>query len=127
MTIYCIGNLLIKEDSLPLQLLPKLQKEFPDIFCFEMDPTENFIPEEGSILIDTVQAIKNITVFSSLEKFADASHVSAHDYDLLLHLKLLKKIGKVSRITIIGIPYHMHIKHALRRLIPLMRSLLLRN
>lgn len=104
MNVYIIGNILVKEDSLPIRYLPGLRKIFPDIAFEEVDPTENFIPEEGSVIIDTVQGITNVTLFHSLDVFEKTTRISPHEYDLLLHLQLLKKLHKISRVTIIGVP-----------------------
>ncbi len=121
--IYCLGNTLFEQDSLPVRLMPDLKRSFPDMSFESVDPTENFIPEDKSILIDTVEGIKEITVFPTLEKFEDSARVSVHDYDLLLHLKLLKKINILPHITIIGIPSNLSIKLVLKPLIFLIPTL----
>lgn len=104
MKIYLIGNTSVSEDSLPFKLKPFLEKQFPGITFIDTDPNENFIPEENSIIIDTVHGISEITVFNSLNDFTSNKKISPHDYDLLLHLQLLIKLRKLSRITIIGLP-----------------------
>lgn len=105
MKIYLIGNPLIPEDSLPLQLEPILKVEFPHIEIIEADPNENFIPEDGSIIIDTVKGIKDIAWFSSPSDFVETKSVTAHDYDLGFHLYLLRKLKKIHGVNILGIPY----------------------
>ncbi len=70
----------------------------------DIDPTENFLPKEGSVIIDTVVGLNEVTLFKSLNDFVDSPAVSVHDYDLLLHLKLLKKLGKIQDVVILGIP-----------------------
>lgn len=104
MKVYGLGNPLVAKDSLPLRLLPQLRKLLPNIEFIETDPTENFIPENNSIIVDTVVGIKKITVFNSIDEFETFHSVTAHDYDLSLHLQLLKKLGKLNKIKIIGIP-----------------------
>jgi Ni,Fe-hydrogenase maturation factor len=104
MKAYIVGNPLVKEDSLPIVLLPKLRKALPDIAFEEADPNENFVPEEGSIIIDTVQGIKEVTLFETLDVFEQTTSVSPHDYDLLLHLQLLKKLHKITSVHILGVP-----------------------
>ena len=104
MKVYIVGNPLVKVDSLPFKLLPKLRKEFPEVRFEEADPTENFIPENDSIIIDTVVGIDHVRLFTDLDEFAQFHSVSAHDYDLSLHLQLLKKLGKITSVSILGIP-----------------------
>lgn len=104
MKIYLIGNPLVNEDNLPLRLKPDLEAAFPKVEFIEADPNENFLPEDNSIIIDTVHGLKEVTIFNSLDDFADHPLISPHDYDLFFHLKLLIKLGKVKKLTLIGIP-----------------------
>ena len=105
MKIYVVGNPLISGDTVPLKLLPRLRKEHPGIRFEEADPNENFIPEEGSIIIDTVKGIERVTRFDSLDAFGQIRSVSPHDYDLGLHLRLLQKLHKITSVKIIGVPW----------------------
>lgn len=107
MKIYIFGNPLVKEDSLPLKLLPDLVKRFPQITFQIADPNENF-PSEGEkdlIILDTVINIKE-PLLLDLGNFDNqkGTPISPHDYDLLMHLLLLKKLKKINRVKIIGIP-----------------------
>jgi hypothetical protein len=85
-------------------MAPKLQKEFPHYTIEEADPNENFIPEEGSIIIDTVEGIKEVTWFDTLDAFVQTRSVSPHDYDLGFHLLFLQKLHKISSVRILGVP-----------------------
>jgi len=106
MKIYVLGNPLVKEDSLPLLIVPKLKKAFPNIDFQTVDPNENFPPEgeKNLIILDTVLGIKK-QVLLDLDDF-DAikkTPISPHDYDLLFHLLLLKKIKRLEKVLIIGV------------------------
>jgi len=107
MRIYVLGNPLVHEDSIPLRILPKLKKRFPKIEFVVTDPNENFPPKEETnlVILDTVKGIKKPRLFN-LDRFVinKKTPISPHDYDLLLHLLLLKKIKKIESVTIIGIP-----------------------
>ncbi len=107
MKVYLVGNMLVKEDSLPIRLLPKLRMAFPHIVFEEVDPNENFIPEEGSVIMDTVYGITKPRWFTSIDDFEQTKSVSPHDYDLAFHLKLLVKLKKISHVRILGIPMGM--------------------
>lgn len=104
MKVYVIGNPLVKDDSLPFKFLPKLKKTFPKLDFIEADPNENFVPEDGSIIIDTVQGIDDVRWFDSLDEFAMTRSVSPHDYDLGFHLRMLLKLKKIKNVKIIGLP-----------------------
>lgn len=104
MTIYLIGNILVDEDAVPLKLKKALQGAFPKLSIIEIDPTEEFVPEAHSLIIDTVQGIDQVKLFRSLDQFLDHPLISVHDYDLLLHLQLLKKRRAIDDVCILGIP-----------------------
>lgn len=107
MTIFIIGNPLVPNDNLPIKWKARLEKIFPEI-KFEMaDVNENFprMGERNIVVLDTVINIKEPMIFN-LDDFKKTkkSPASLHDYDLLLHLLLLKKLKKIETVKIIGIP-----------------------
>ena len=104
MTVFVFGNAALEQDSLPLRILPELQKKFPQIEFRALDPNEEWDVPEEMIVIDTVMGIKDITVFDSLEQFSAAPRVSLHDFDAYANLRLLSKLGKLKKIKIIGVP-----------------------
>lgn len=108
MKIYIFGNPLIKEDSVSLLTLHFLRKKFPLVNFITVDPNENFPPQGESdlIILDVVKGVQKVMLldYSDLAS-VEKSPVSPHDYDLLLHLLLLKKMGKINEVKIIGIPY----------------------
>ena len=116
MKIYVFGNPLVAEDSLPIHILPQLQKQFPDIDFVVVDPNENFPPEgeRDLIILDVVKGISEVMLldYSDLAKI-EKSPISPHDYDLLLHLLLLKKMGKINKVKIIGTPQTSYDKKAI--------------
>src|SRR3989344_8082451 len=104
MKIYVFGNPLVKEDSLPLKILPKLKKIFSQIKFKVVDPNENFPPrnEKKLIVLDTVQGLKQpkIIKLTDLQELKKTPN-STHDYDLGMHLLLLKKLKKIKSVKII--------------------------
>ena len=108
MKIYVFGNPLVKEDGLPIKILPALKKSFPKIEFIAADPNENF-PAKGEkniIILDTVKGLNKprLLGFGELENIANTP-VSPHDYDLMFHLQILQKLRKIDKIKIIGIPF----------------------
>ncbi len=118
--ILVFGNPDLEMDSLPLRILPKLKKEFPDIDFEVRDPNEELFDGDvytGVItIVDTVLGIKDIEVFDNLEKFASAPNVSMHDFDALANLRFLQKLGKIDRVEIIGVPPGMNKKEAIKKI-----------
>jgi hypothetical protein len=104
MKIYIVGNSMVQEDSLPYALLPILRKRFPRVIFEEADPNENFVPEEGSIILDSVVDIEDVRFFDNLDAFIVTRSISPHDYDLGFHLQLLRKMHRITSIAILGLP-----------------------
>lgn len=122
MKIYVVGNLLVNQDNIPLKILPRLKHAFPKITFMEIDPTEEFIPEKGSIIFDTVVGINKVTVFDNIDDFEKSPLISPHDYDLRMHIKLLMKLGKISNVVIIGVPQNLEMKQITNQLIIILKS-----
>ncbi len=128
-TIYVFGNPFVPQDSLPLQLIDQLKQKFPKINFQVVDPNENFPPEgeKNLVIIDTVIGIKKLMILD-LNDFNDnkKTPISPHDYDLLFHLLLLKKMKKIHSVKIIGIPIQCD-RTKLVRLLNLIQNLLNRS
>jgi hypothetical protein len=115
MIVYVFGNPDLPADSLPLRILPELEKKFPQVQFVVKDPNEEWdVPEELTV-IDTVEGIKDVTVFHDLTKFAAAPRVTMHDFDALANLRYLQKLGKIKKVTIIGIPSSVPENEALQK------------
>jgi len=104
MIIFVFGNEDLKEDSLPLRILPELQKKFPKIQFKIKDPNEEWEVSEELVILDTAVGIKEVTVFGDLKKFSKAPNIGMHDFDALTNLRYLQKLGKIKKIKIIGVP-----------------------
>jgi hypothetical protein len=119
MTIYLVGNAAVEDDSSPLRLKSHIIKSFPGTTVIECDPAESFVPADGSIIIDTVKGLKKPRIFDSLADFESESHVSVHDYGLLLNLKLLLKLGKIRNVSILGLPQNFNPEKDINRILKL--------
>jgi Ni,Fe-hydrogenase maturation factor len=111
--IYVLGNSLVKEDSLPVRLLPLLKKEFPNIEFIEFEPTEDFPKEKKLVILDTVINAKEVCLISDIDKIISERVVSLHDFDLGYNLKLMKKFSMIDTIKIIGLPPNIKEKEAI--------------
>ena len=89
---------------MPLKLLPCLRKKFPLIDFIELDPTETLPEEERFIILDTVINTDKVVLLNDIDKLAMQPNYSLHDFDLGFSLKLMKKLGRIKDVTIIGIP-----------------------
>lgn len=65
-----------------------------------------FVDEEEVVIMDVVEGIDKVTVITEedLDKLVLPPRSSAHEYDLGFQLRYLKKLGKIHRVKIIGLP-----------------------
>lgn len=103
MNIYCFGNLLLKEDKTALDLIPILQKKFPEINFIEKDSEEGF-DKKDVVIMDVVKGINKVTLIEDPEIITNKIY-SVHDFDLGFNLVLGKKMGKITSIKLIALPY----------------------
>lgn len=104
-TAYVYGNADLEIDSLPIRIIPQLSRLRPDWHFAFRDPLDEWADVPNPlVIIDTVRGLDAVQVFSDLTPFADAPRVSLHDLDLLAHLQLLQKLGKLKTLTLIGVP-----------------------
>ena len=121
--ISLFGNPLIEKDSLPLKILSKLRKRFPDIEFVVEDPTETLNPpQEEWWIIDSAEGIDEVKLIEDISKFETSKSASVHDYDLAFELNLLKKLGKLPKLIIIAIPFDMSEKEAFTKISKLLRK-----
>lgn len=105
MTVFIFGNPNITADSLPVKILPELQKRFPAISFQRKDPSEDFELSEITIIIDVVLGLKKPRIFNSIDEFIAPPRLTLHDFDLYSHLQFLKKLHKLPKnLKIIGLP-----------------------
>ena len=125
MKILVFGNPLVKKDSLPLKLLNKLRKKFPDIEFKEFDAVEDLEKEgEELTIIDSVEGIEEVMLIKNIDSIKTSKIYSMHDFDLGYMLKILKNMNKIKKIRIFGIPMGMKQEEALNQLIKLIKSTL---
>ena len=105
MKVLVFGNPLLENDSLPLRLLPELRERFPEIEFKEIEPTEDLDAEgRDLVILDSVEGIDDVVEIDSIERLHANRVCSMHDFDLGYNLKLLKKIGRIDSVRIIGVP-----------------------
>lgn len=103
--VYLFGNPLLPFDSLPLRLAPRLQAALPEFEFIVADPNENLKPVDKELLIiDTIEGINEVMIIDDIDKIKTESIYTLHDFDLGFNLKLLKKIGELEKVKIIGVP-----------------------
>lgn len=107
-TVYVFGNEDVTEDNHPFLLCEKLSSDFPELDFVKIAPNADlpFADQEKVIIFDTIQGISTIRIFheQDLKHLVLSPRTSVHDFDLGFQLKFLMKIGKLTHITLIGLP-----------------------
>lgn len=115
MRIYVFGNPDFEGDNQVYNIVKIIKKKFPVLEFVEIIPGEDFpLSDKGCItLIDTVEGLDKVEVLdeNKIDKLVLIKSVSVHDWDLGFQLKYLKKLGKLKKIRIIGIPKHKNIDY----------------
>lgn len=126
MKVYVFGNKDVGGDVVALEAANKLEGEVKDVEFVVVNPNEDlpFAEENGVVIMDAVHGIEKITLIdeSDLDRLKTDNSVSVHDYDLGFQLKYLKKLGKLKKISIIGLPQnreidYLRIQSILRKLV----------
>lgn len=115
MKILIFGNPLVPEDSLAINLIPKLKEFFPQHEFIHLDPTEN-IDQYGKelFIIDVVHGINEPIIITNPNRLSTQKITSMHDFDLAYNLKLLLQANKINSVKILGLPYDMSEEEALK-------------
>ena len=114
-SVSVFGNPDLHMDSVPVQLVPKLRRQFPDIRFVVEDPNEIDLPKHGKwVILDTVRGLENVS-WLSVDDIARSRNagMTAHDYDLSTLLLLAKKLDASFEPNILGVPFGMSEERAL--------------
>jgi Ni,Fe-hydrogenase maturation factor len=104
MKIYCFGNEFLENDSLAKKIADDIKIEGVE-FIKCSSPEEIFQePEKEILIMDVAKGIGEPILIEDVDQLKNNNIVSLHDFDLAFFLKLMKKIGKLKKVKIIGIP-----------------------
>ncbi len=123
--VFVAGNPLLKIDSLPLRILPRLSIRLPMVFFEEFDPTENFPEAEKMVILDTVVGLKKVEIIEGTDSFSLPKACSLHDFDLGTNLRLMQKAGIIKEFRIIGVPPDLGEREAIEQIVGKIRASLL--
>lgn len=108
MKIYVFGNSDEIEDKKALVVTKKLKKHYPQIDFIEVKPNQDlpFDNQEQIIIMDVVVGLNQVELINDghFPNLVTNSSTSVHDFDLGFQLKYLKKLGKLGKVTIVGLP-----------------------
>ena len=103
MKIYAFGNEFLENDSLAKIIADKI--DIPGIEIIKaVDPSEIFLEEDKIIILDVVENLKEVILIENIDELKANNMNSLHDFDLGYFLKLMKSMGQIKKVMIIGIP-----------------------
>ena len=108
MKIYVFGNEYVAEDKRAVEVAKELEGTIEGISFVFVRPNEDvpFVDERHVVILDTVQGIEDVALVAGdeIDSLILSPRGSVHDFDLAFQLRYLKKLDKLGKVTIIGIP-----------------------
>ena len=126
MKVYVFGNEDYEGDNRAFAVAGKLEHKLKNVEFVKVKPNEDvpFIDEEFVVILDAIEGINKIIEVDDgdLDKLVLPPRSSVHDFDLGFQLKYLKKLGKLGKVIIIGLPMsgeidYLRIQSILRKLV----------
>lgn len=105
MKVFCLGNEYFENDSYAIKLCRTLKSSpFNPIECQSADTFLEEVKGEKKIcIIDVVKGIDDVKLLKQND-IRTNNLKTAHDFDIGFFMSLLKEMGELAEITIIGIP-----------------------
>jgi len=126
MNVYVFGNEYIAEDKRAIEVARELEGAIEGISFVFVNPNEDvpFVDQRLAVILDTVEGIQDVALVEGdrIDGLVLSPRGSVHDFDLGFQLRYLRKLGKLGKVTIIGIPQegevdYLRIKSILRKLV----------
>jgi hypothetical protein len=116
---------MVREDSLPLRILPALRSVFPEIEFKEADTAENLEAEgRDLILLDSALGIEEVLLIDDPDDLKMSKTCSMHDFDLPITIRILMKLKAIDSVLIIAIPSGMAEEKAIEDTSRILRGLI---
>lgn len=126
MKVYIFGNEDLDFDNKAIRVAKKIDKNIKNCDFIYVKPNQDlpFVDREEIVIMDTIEGIEEITLITDgeISNTGFEKRTTVHDFDLGFQLKYLKKIGKLGKVTIIGLPVekdadYLRIQSILRKLV----------
>tara|TARA_Y100000310_G_scaffold322705_1_gene382050 strand:+ start:1436 stop:1804 length:369 start_codon:yes stop_codon:yes gene_type:complete len=103
-TVLCFGNEFIKEDSLAKELADEIKiKNTTFIKCNSLNEIIE-CKDKNLFILDVIENITKVIQIKDINQLKENKLCTLHDFDLSFFLKLMKTLGEIKDINIIGIP-----------------------
>ena len=122
--ILVFGNPLARIDSAAVKIAKKLEGKVAGVEFKPFDAAEDLEKEGDELFIlDAVVGLEKPRLVTLDELELSEKPLSLHGFDLMWTLLLLKKLGKIKKATIIGVPAKKPMRESLPEVEKLLREL----
>ena len=125
MKVYVFGNEYVVEDRRAIEVARELEGTIDGISFVFVNPNADvpFVGERRVVILDTVESIPDVALIEGdeIDRLISSPRGSVHDFDLTFQLKYLRKINRLGRVAIVGIPQEGEIDY--RRIQSIFRKL----
>lgn len=108
MIIYVFGNRDDSDDKIGFEVVKKLELKYPNINFKIINPNQDLPFDNGEdvVIMDAVAGLTQPELIrdSQVQKILTPPRSTVHDFDLGFQLAYLKKLGRLGKVTIIGLP-----------------------
>jgi Ni,Fe-hydrogenase maturation factor len=99
------GNEYFEGDNLAVNVAKELDLDNIAVErCYSVDDLFNYYCYEKILVMDVVKGIDRVMLVEDINKIKEHKLYSLHDFDLGFFLKLMKRLGNLKELKIIGIP-----------------------
>ena len=108
LNVYVFGNENLDFDSNALSVVNGIGEGLAGVEFVIVNPNEDlpFAGGQDVVIMDVVEGLTEVKLIENdeLEKVILPPRTTTHDFDLGFQLKYLKKLGKLGKVTLIGLP-----------------------
>ena len=108
MNVYVFGNEYVAEDKRAIEVARELEGAIEGISFVFVNPNEDVpvVDQRLAVILDTVEGIQDVALVEGdeIDAFILSPRGSVHDFDLAFQLRYLRKLDKLGRTTVIGVP-----------------------
>lgn len=125
MKVHVFGNADVPGDRRAIEAAKRLEGAVDGVRFVFVEPGEDlpFAGEGRVVILDAVHGKRGVGLIEGDEigGLVLSPRVTAHDFDLGFQLRYLEKLGKLGRVTIIGLPAEGRVDHL--RIVSILRKL----
>src|SRR5215208_1472300 len=108
MKFYVFGNKDVPEDKKAIVVAERMEGAIEGVSLVFVGPNEDvpFLGERHAFIFQAEDGIRDVALIEGdeIDAFVLSPRGTVHDFDLAFQLRYLRKLDKLGRITVIGVP-----------------------